>query len=114
MPGAGSARNAPPEYQVNGKHNGTSIVPQNLLEAPGQRHNEARVFAKRWAILAMFCILSASNGAQWIIYAIISPTIVDFYGVSYAAVNWTSMVYMLTYIFFFIPAAWVFYYYQRF
>lgn len=68
---------------------------------------ETKVYAKRWFVLIIFIFLSASNGAQWIQYSIIANTIVDFYGVSYTAVDWTSMIYMLTYIFFFIPAAWL-------
>ncbi|CAI4221053.1 unnamed protein product [Auanema sp. JU1783] len=69
--------------------------------------SEPRVFRKRWAILIMFILLSASNGAQWIQYSIIAGLVSDFYDVSYTAVDWTSMIYMLTYIFFFIPAAWL-------
>ncbi|CAD6189913.1 unnamed protein product [Caenorhabditis auriculariae] len=68
---------------------------------------ETRVFAKRWAILVIFILLSASNGAQWIEYSIIANIIAQFYDVSFSAVDWTSMIYMLTYIFFFIPAAWL-------
>ncbi|CAB3408684.1 unnamed protein product [Caenorhabditis bovis] len=65
-----------------------------------------RVYKKRYLILVIFILLSASNGAQWIQYSIIANIIVDYYHVSYQAVDWTSMIYMLTYIFFFIPAAW--------
>ncbi|RCN27191.1 hypothetical protein ANCCAN_27076 [Ancylostoma caninum] len=67
--------------------------------------SEPRVYVKRWAILVMFILLSASNGAQWIMYSVIAQIVSDFYGVSYTAVDWTSMIYMLTYIFLFIPAS---------
>ncbi|CAJ0927802.1 unnamed protein product, partial [Mesorhabditis belari] len=107
MPGAGSARNAPDLQIQNGKQNGFSTVAPQVMIEGNPKVPETRLYKKRWAILVMFCLLSASNGAQWIIYSIISPIISDFYGVSYAAINWTSMVYMLTYIFFFIPAAWL-------
>ncbi|KAK6014049.1 hypothetical protein OSTOST_20602 [Ostertagia ostertagi] len=66
---------------------------------------EPRVYKKRWAILAMFISLSASNGAQWIMYSVIAQIVAEFYGVSFTAVDWTSMIYMATYIALFIPAA---------
>ncbi|VDM71111.1 unnamed protein product [Strongylus vulgaris] len=43
--------------------------------------SEPRVYAKRWAILIMFIFLSASNGAQWIMYSVIAQIVSDFYGV---------------------------------
>ncbi|PAV67718.1 hypothetical protein WR25_04230 [Diploscapter pachys] len=66
-----------------------------------------RVYFKRWFILLMFIFLSASNGAQWIEYSIIVTIVSEFYDVSATLIDWTSMIYMLTYIFFFIPAAWL-------
>nr|CDJ93993.1 MFS-type transporter [Haemonchus contortus] len=67
--------------------------------------SDPRVYKKRWAILVMFILLSASNGAQWIMYSVIAQIVADFYGVSFTAVDWTSMIYMATYIVLFIPAA---------
>ncbi|KJH47503.1 hypothetical protein DICVIV_06390 [Dictyocaulus viviparus] len=64
-----------------------------------------RVYKRRWAILVMFILLSASNGAQWIMYSVIAQIVADFYNVSFSAVDWTSMIYMATYIMLFIPAA---------
>ncbi|KAJ1360242.1 hypothetical protein KIN20_019168 [Parelaphostrongylus tenuis] len=55
----------------------------------------------------MFILLSASNGAQWIIYSVIAQIVADFYNVSFSAVDWTSMIYMATYIVLFIPAAYL-------
>uniref|UniRef100_A0A0N5ARS0 MFS domain-containing protein n=1 Tax=Syphacia muris TaxID=451379 RepID=A0A0N5ARS0_9BILA len=61
---------------------------------------------KRYLILGLFIALSASNSFQWIEYAIVAHAIVKFYNVSYALVDWTSVIYMLTYIAFVIPASW--------
>uniref|UniRef100_A0A914RJK9 Major facilitator superfamily (MFS) profile domain-containing protein n=1 Tax=Parascaris equorum TaxID=6256 RepID=A0A914RJK9_PAREQ len=55
----------------------------------------------------MFIMLSASNAMQWIEYSIIAHIIVHFYSISYALVDWTSMIYMLSYIVFVIPASWI-------
>lgn len=70
-------------------------------------NGEPKVYRKRWAMLAMFVLLSASNGAQWIMYSVIAQIVAEFYGVSFTAVDWTSMIYMATYIVLFIPAAYL-------
>ncbi|KHN83907.1 putative MFS-type transporter C09D4.1 [Toxocara canis] len=72
-----------------------------------ESHQETRIYRKRYCILVMFVLLSASNAMQWIEYSIIAHIIVHFYSVSYAAVDWTSMIYMLSYIIFVIPASWI-------
>lgn len=75
------------------------ITPQNTLKS-----EEIHLYKKRYYILLLFAMLSASNSMQWIEYSVIAHIIVEFYSVSYVAVNWTSMVYMLTYIIFVVPA----------
>uniref|UniRef100_A0A915B322 Choline/ethanolamine transporter FLVCR1 n=1 Tax=Parascaris univalens TaxID=6257 RepID=A0A915B322_PARUN len=72
-----------------------------------QARHETHVYRKRYCILAMFIMLSASNAMQWIEYSIIAHIIVHFYSISYALVDWTSMIYMLSYIVFVIPASWI-------
>ena len=39
-----------------------------------------QVYAKRWLILLIFVVLSASNSFQWIEYSIIQDVVMDFYG----------------------------------
>ncbi|CAG9534238.1 unnamed protein product [Cercopithifilaria johnstoni] len=77
-------------------------APRNTLKSEG-----IHLYKRRYYILLMFALLSASNSMQWIEYSVISHIIVEFYSVSYVAVNWTSMIYMLTYIIFVLPASWV-------
>ncbi|VDK72555.1 unnamed protein product [Onchocerca ochengi] len=81
-----------------------------LRETEGEealKSQEIHQYKKRYYILLLFVLLSASNSMQWIEYSVISHIIVQFYSVSYVAVNWTSMIYMLTYIIFVLPASWV-------
>ncbi|VDK42199.1 unnamed protein product [Anisakis simplex] len=73
----------------------------------GEVRQETRVYTKRYYILAIFVLLSASNAMQWIEYSIIAHIIVHFYSISYSLVDWTSMVYMLSYIVFIMPASWL-------
>ncbi|GMS99994.1 hypothetical protein PENTCL1PPCAC_22169, partial [Pristionchus entomophagus] len=84
--------------KVNGHH-----LPLARDETDDFTH---RVFSRRWAMLIMFILLSGSNGMQWTQYTIIVDHVTNFYGVTPNAVDWTSMIYMLTYILFFVPASW--------
>jgi FLVCR family feline leukemia virus subgroup C receptor-related protein len=62
-----------------------------------------RVYPRRFAILAVFCICSLSSGFQWIEYVIIQNIIVRYYNQSLPesyeaknnAVTWTSLSYMV-------------------
>ncbi|CAD5217584.1 unnamed protein product [Bursaphelenchus xylophilus] len=67
---------------------------------------EIRLYPRRFLILALFIFLSASNSLQWIEYSIIAETVVDYWGVSYNWVDWTSMIYMLTYAILIFPGSW--------
>ncbi|KAK7873086.1 hypothetical protein R5R35_000367 [Gryllus longicercus] len=58
-------------------------------------------------MLLLFTFTSASNAVQWIQFAIITEPVMRFYGVSADDVNWTSMIYMVTYVPLVFPAAWL-------
>lgn len=66
--------------------------------------HETHIYSRRYGILAMFIFLSASNAMQWIEYSIIANIIALFYSISYMMVDWTSMVYMVSYMLFILPA----------
>ncbi|CAF2522528.1 unnamed protein product [Rotaria sp. Silwood2] len=74
-----------------------------------------KVYPRRFAILAIFCICSLSSGFQWIEYVIIQNIIVRYYNESLPesyeaknnAVTWTSLLYMVTYIPLMFPAMWL-------
>lgn len=66
-----------------------------------------RVYNRRWVILALFVLYSASNAMQWIQYSIIADVITKFYSVNTTAVDWTSMIYMVLYIPFIFPASYL-------
>ncbi|KAF4519952.1 hypothetical protein B566_EDAN012236 [Ephemera danica] len=73
-------------------------------EPPGL---EFKSYRRRWLVLALFVLYSASNAMQWIQYSIIADVIAKYYGVSYLAIDWTSMIYMITYIPLIFPASWI-------
>lgn len=66
-----------------------------------------RLYKRRWLIVLLFSSYSLCNAYQWIQYGIINNIFMHFYGVSAFAVDWMSMVYMLTYIPFVFPVTWL-------
>ncbi|XP_071791364.1 choline/ethanolamine transporter flvcr2a-like isoform X1 [Asterias amurensis] len=105
------------EHAINGKEKG---IPPNIelqharlsgvarppITSP-MSPIEPRVYKRRWFMLAVFCLVSMTNAAQWIQYSIIGNVIRDFYSVGYLAVDWLSMIYMLAYIPLIWPATWL-------
>lgn len=75
-----------------------------LTSLPG---SETKVYGRRWLMLAMFVTLSMTSAFQWIMYSIISDAIVEYYKVEAFAVDWTSMIYMVTYIPLILPGSWL-------
>ncbi|XP_077299104.1 histamine transporter [Arctopsyche grandis] len=68
---------------------------------------EYKLYKRRWLVLFIFVLYSASNAMQWIQYAIIADVIMDYYNTSSIWVDWTSMIFMITYIPLIFPASWM-------
>ncbi|XP_031831355.1 choline/ethanolamine transporter flvcr2a isoform X2 [Nomia melanderi] len=68
---------------------------------------ETKVYKRRWLILMIFVVYSASNAMQWIQYSIIVNIVTDYYKVSSFLVDMTSMIFMITYIPFIFPASYL-------
>jgi len=68
---------------------------------------ECKLYKRRWLMLVLFVLCSMINAVQWIQYSIISNVIIKFYKVSSFAVDFTSIVYMVTYIPLIFPASWI-------
>ncbi|KAG7509900.1 feline leukemia virus subgroup C receptor-related protein 2 isoform X3 [Solea senegalensis] len=66
-----------------------------------------RLYKRRWLVVFLFSSYSLSNAYQWIQYGIISNIVLKFYSVDAFAVDWLSMVFMLTYIPFIFPVTWL-------
>jgi len=67
---------------------------------------EFQLYKRRWAVLALYVAYCLTGAFQWIQYAIIADVIVHYYNVSYLAVNWTSMIFMLAFVIMIFPATW--------
>ncbi|XP_076659654.1 choline/ethanolamine transporter flvcr2a isoform X2 [Halictus rubicundus] len=68
---------------------------------------ETKVYKRRWLILMIFVLYSASNAMQWIQYSIIANIVMNYYKVSSFSVDMTSMIFMITYIPFIFPASYL-------
>ncbi|MFH4976006.1 hypothetical protein AB6A40_002715 [Gnathostoma spinigerum] len=79
-----------------------SVEKSDSEEAP-----TIHVYRRRYLVLVLFMFLSGSNSMQWIEYSVIANIINKFYSVSYTWIDWTSMIFMLTYVILVIPASWV-------
>ncbi|XP_017790725.1 PREDICTED: uncharacterized MFS-type transporter C09D4.1-like isoform X1 [Habropoda laboriosa] len=68
---------------------------------------ETKVYKRRWLILMIFVLYSASNAMQWIQYSIIANIVMFYYQVSDMMVDMTSLIYMITYIPLIFPASYL-------
>jgi MFS family permease len=68
---------------------------------------EVRTYGYRWVILGVFMFITALNQALWITFAPITSDAMKFYATSDIAIGLLSMVFMVVYIFLFLPSAWL-------
>lgn len=68
---------------------------------------ETHLYRKRWSMVFLFSSYSLCNSYQWIQYGIINNIFMRFYGVDSFAIDWMSMIYMLTYIPLIFPVSWL-------
>ncbi|XP_062252788.1 heme transporter FLVCR2 isoform X1 [Platichthys flesus] len=103
------------------RHDGLPLSGRGPGPGPGETHVECsnipngdsgpaaptRLYKRRWLVVFLFSAYSLSNAYQWIQYGIISNILMKFYSVDAFAIDWLSMVYMLTYIPFIFPVTWL-------
>ncbi|XP_042079981.1 feline leukemia virus subgroup C receptor-related protein 1 [Haplochromis burtoni] len=76
-------------------------------EEEEEKRLETRVYARRFAVLAVFSLYSLVNAFQWIQYSIITNVFTQYYGVTNDKVDWLSIVYMVAYVPLIFPATWL-------
>lgn len=77
------------------------------LDKPALPPGEFKVYNRRWLVLAIFVMYSASNALQWIQYSIIANIVQRYYNITSTWVDWTSMIFMILYIPLIFPASWI-------
>ncbi|CAN2391541.1 heme export, partial [Pristimantis euphronides] len=90
-----------------GKASGAPECAERQAMLPGPPLLQTRLYGRRFAVLAVFSLYSLVNAYQWIQYSILASIFTGFYGVSYQAVDWLSVVYMLAYVPLIFPATWL-------
>ncbi|XP_072545275.1 choline/ethanolamine transporter flvcr2a isoform X1 [Salminus brasiliensis] len=66
-----------------------------------------KLYKRRWVMLILFSTYSMSNAFMWLQYGIISNVFMRFYNIDTFAIDWLSMIYMLTYTLLVVPVMWV-------
>lgn len=66
-----------------------------------------KLYSYRWVVLAVFMFINLTIQMLWITYAPITGTAAEFYGVTDLRIGLLSMVFMIAFIPFSIPASWV-------
>lgn len=69
--------------------------------------SETKLYHRRWLMLFLFSAVSASNAFMWLQYGIISNIFMRFYNTDSLAVDWLSIIYLLTYIPMILPVLWL-------
>lgn len=93
--------------------NGTNLpekVPGDEQECPN-----SRLYKRRWVIVFTFALYLATNAYQWLSLVVIGDVIMNYYNESLPedelkrdmAVDWLSLIYMLTYVVLIIPSMWL-------
>ena len=108
QPGCGSDVLLPPATPCDVPPKDTSFVMEDSSSEPKE-------YTRRWFILGLFVLYSFSNAYQWIHLNIIANIVMKFYNESLpessfqqeTAVDWLSMIYMLSYIPLIFPATWL-------
>ncbi|XP_039992693.1 feline leukemia virus subgroup C receptor-related protein 2 isoform X5 [Xiphias gladius] len=104
---AQDAKESGPRLGAKGPDAADQIECNRIPNGDGSSAPTTRLYKKRWMIVFLFSSYSLINAYQWIQYGIISNIVVKFYNVEAFAVDWLSMIYMLTYIPFIFPVTWL-------
>jgi hypothetical protein len=75
-----------------------------LLCETSRLESRYKIYKRRWSILVMFVCFAVVNNMQWIQYAIINNLVMRYYNVGAVAVDWTSIIFMATYVPLVFPA----------
>ena len=65
-----------------------------------------KVYRYRWVVLAVFMFVNLTIQVLWISYSPITGPAAEYYGVSDLYIGWLSMIFMLAFIPFSLPASW--------
>ncbi|XP_031344314.1 uncharacterized MFS-type transporter C09D4.1-like [Photinus pyralis] len=72
-----------------------------------ERVKHFKVYKKRWLVLLITVLVSATINMQWMQYGIIGDVVTFYYGISFEEVNWSSMVFFLVFVALMVPVSYI-------
>ncbi|XP_078717452.1 solute carrier family 49 member A3 isoform X1 [Lampetra fluviatilis] len=85
---------------------GMTEHPDDSLGSVDSGAHVYHVYARRWFVLAVLCLLNLSNALIWLSFAPIADKAATFFGISLAQVNWLAVVFLVACIPCGIVASW--------
>ncbi|XP_032806747.1 solute carrier family 49 member A3 [Petromyzon marinus] len=85
---------------------GMTEDPEDSLGSVDSGAHVYHVYARRWFVLAVLCLLNLSNALIWLSFAPIADKAATFFGISLAQVNWLAIVFLVACIPCGIVASW--------
>jgi len=79
--------------------NGNLCSQASLQLATRSNMENFQLYQKRWAILALFSLISMTNEVIWISLSSVTSIVEQYYRVDSIAINWLSLIYMVLYVF---------------
>uniref|UniRef100_A0A3Q3J262 Major facilitator superfamily (MFS) profile domain-containing protein n=1 Tax=Monopterus albus TaxID=43700 RepID=A0A3Q3J262_MONAL len=79
----------------------------SVLDTEQQFPVETKLYKRRWVIVFLFTTYATSNAFMWLQYSIVGNIFMRFYDVDSIAIDWLSMIYLLSYITFIVPSMWL-------
>ncbi|XP_050080439.1 feline leukemia virus subgroup C receptor-related protein 2-like isoform X1 [Anopheles maculipalpis] len=81
----------------------TLTIPENYSFTSVQ----IQVYKRRWFLLVLTVLSIAISYVQWIQYSIVANIMAKYYNISPAWIDWTSMIFMVIYIFAVFPVSYI-------
>lgn len=85
----------------------TQLALDDVKKSDKKSLGSIRPTKKRFLILLMFIILHMIKSFQWICLASVTNVVARFYNVSNIAINWTTILFMVTCLILSLPVTWI-------
>ncbi|KAF5293180.1 hypothetical protein FQR65_LT11025 [Abscondita terminalis] len=77
------------------------------VETNNNDSKDIKVYRRRWLMLFLYFISVILSCMQWAQYSTIANVVIQYYNVSFEAVNWTTMLFLLIYIPLIFPVTYI-------
>lgn len=95
------------EDSLSSEQSNDTLNASDLDTSPLLLVMETKRYKRRWAMLLIFSAYSMSNAFMWLQFSIISNIFTRFYRTDSQAIDWFSMIYLVSYIPLILPVTWL-------